>query len=1076
MPGEAMQARLELFARALDAEIAYLKKRAVDQLFELSSGRRDPHSKGPGGIYSFILGDGSLRLPEDASGTLRSAGKETPAFVVSHDGSRIWLLVEAVEELPALIPSAQLVISETELLEQLRDLINELAKTPSVWNMAPKVFGHSSAKTGVSELSSGVSARVGDGAMSAALRQAAGSEVTFLWGPPGTGKTFSIAALVAHLAEAGETVLVTSHTHAAVEQALWAAIEPPSPGRPPGLLAGSSMVSAGQILKVGVLRDPKIPRDCHLEGRIEAEAERREAEASTLLAQLVPLHERVVRLQAERAPWLQLGRAEKATDIALSALSAAERAESGAAVKLQAAQGVLGHATAAQSAAGSSFLIGRRGRIERAEAAQAKATSEVETTARAHASASGEVAARRAEVETWRGELAQASAALVGVRPVAGIEAELTEAEAFEAAINAEVDALRGPNADLAGQLLDNARVLFVTMSKLFKETKFRRRTWDTVIVDEASMAMPPLVAWAASRARQRVVICGDFHQLPPIVHDREGLPGEVLGRDLFDIAGIPTRVKAGQGHPQLAQLMVQRRMHPAIAEVARTLAYGSGLRDHPDTVAREAPKLVEALGVEPLEPGKHCPNVVVDTSSLRPWSGRVRGSMSRFNFYSAQAAVELAALYAAACPRPDPNGARPIGIITPFAAQRRYLAKLVEAFGELDDWVSVGTVHTFQGSECDVVIFDTVVGEPHWSSRLVDPNASDEVLRDLNVAVTRARHQFVLLGDRKWLDAHAKPGSALGTMWNHLRATAPIVEANRLLDSGLLKRIASGQIAAAGWGPPDSKAPVTFHTDASFYPAFLADLAAAQEQVVLYTAFIGKTRWPQVAPHIEAAASRGIEVIVMHKPLSDPDWQTGDPRFGKQVFDRLAAAGVRLVPVSGVHAKSIIIDGRIVYEGSLNWASQTASHEHMLRIESREVAALYARMNQLDSVIPDFRTAGSAACSCPRCGGPLVLINLRQPRRDWGDQPLKLGCLTHEEDPNLCPEGYLRSVGDRLPFAKPPQCDRGQVMEIRWDKNGKPHSWVCTHKSCRKVRWKREDVVVGEPQKRAPQPSGGRR
>ena len=57
-----------------------------------------------------------------------------------------------------------------------------------------------------------------------------------LVGPPGTGKTFTIAALVASLTEAKDTVLVTSHTHAAVEQALWALVEHPSADRQAGFL------------------------------------------------------------------------------------------------------------------------------------------------------------------------------------------------------------------------------------------------------------------------------------------------------------------------------------------------------------------------------------------------------------------------------------------------------------------------------------------------------------------------------------------------------------------------------------------------------------------------------------------------------------------------------------------------------------------------------------------------------------------------------------------------------------------------------------------------------------------------
>ena len=53
---------------------------------------------------------------------------------------------------------------------------------------------------------------------------------------------------------------------------------------------------------------------------------------------------------------------------------------------------------------------------------------------------------------------------------------------------------------------------------------------WDTVIVDEVSMAMPPLLAYAVSRARKRVVMVGDMYQLPPVIRSKEDSLGSIFG------------------------------------------------------------------------------------------------------------------------------------------------------------------------------------------------------------------------------------------------------------------------------------------------------------------------------------------------------------------------------------------------------------------------------------------------------------------------------------------------------------------------------------------------------------------
>ena len=250
------------------------------------------------------------------------------------------------------------------------------------------------------------------------------------------------------------------------------------------------------------------------------------------------------------------------------------------------------------------------------------------------------------------------------------------------------------------------------------------------------------------------------------------------------------------------------------------------------------------------------------------------------------------------------------------------------------------------------------------------------------------------------------------------------------------------------------------------------------QQRVILYTPFIGKTRWPQVAPAIEALRRRDVEVFVLHKPLTDPEWRGGDVEFGRTVFNFLQALGVKLVPVSGVHAKTIVIDGGIVYEGSLNWASQTASYEHMWRIRSADMAKLVERMLQLEPVVKAYgeRDAGGR---CPSCGGPLILINQAQQSRQGRQDvhPFKLGCLNYFFDKNSC-SGYLRRVDGRAPFLTPPVCEHGTRMKLNYStKTGYPWDWWCVHASCRRIRWARGDwdgsdrqhVVPAKPQPTQP-------
>ncbi|MCC6268872.1 MAG: AAA family ATPase [Dehalococcoidia bacterium] len=355
-----MRAFLSDCVNAIDAEIAVIEKAAGEQSFELLSGQRD--AKANGTLYVFQLAD-TLRLPEDASGKLRVDGKDLEAMVVSQEGARVWLLLEAPEALPAYIPSARLVVNETELLQKLKERIEELLSSGE-FGFAPRVFGQEPAKvarTSPPKLDDRIAGQV-----EAALAQCIGSDVTFVWGPPGAGKTFTIAALVACLAQLGETALVTSHTHAAVEQALWALVEPPADGRRPGYLHESDLVEAGRILKVGVPKSERIPGKVLLETYMAEKAEERqralailEAEDERLLAMLEPLRQQL-------ASWEQLAVVEQQYAAAYTSYDAAQRVLERKRRERDTLRQELRYAEVAVDRAQRSFVIGRGGRVQRA--------------------------------------------------------------------------------------------------------------------------------------------------------------------------------------------------------------------------------------------------------------------------------------------------------------------------------------------------------------------------------------------------------------------------------------------------------------------------------------------------------------------------------------------------------------------------------------------------------------------------------------------------------------------------------------------------------------------------------------
>ena len=99
----------------------------------------------------------------------------------------------------------------------------------------------------------------------------------------------------------------------------------------------------------------------------------------------------------------------------------------------------------------------------------------------------------------------------------------------------------------------------------------------------------------------------------------------------------------------------------------------------------------------------------------------------------------------------------RSVGIITPFARQRALIRETLRDNQLPDD--ACGTVHAFQGDEKDVIIFSLALTD---RTRQATYNWLKDNKELLNVAVSRARKQLVIVSSQKELDRlHAAAGSS---------------------------------------------------------------------------------------------------------------------------------------------------------------------------------------------------------------------------------------------------------------------------------------------------------------------------
>ena len=70
--------------------------------------------------------------------------------------------------------------------------------------------------------------------------------------------------------------------------------------------------------------------------------------------------------------------------------------------------------------------------------------------------------------------------------------------------------------------VIEDAKVVATTLTSAYLRDAIQHRRFDTVILDEASMAPVPALWMAAGLATANVIAVGDFRQLPPIVQSNE--------------------------------------------------------------------------------------------------------------------------------------------------------------------------------------------------------------------------------------------------------------------------------------------------------------------------------------------------------------------------------------------------------------------------------------------------------------------------------------------------------------------------------------------------------------------------
>jgi superfamily I DNA and/or RNA helicase len=270
---------------------------------------------------------------------------------------------------------------------------------------------------------------------------------------------------------------------------------------------------------------------------------------------------------------------------------------------------------------------------------------------------------------------------------------------------------------------------------------KLYQMDWDVIVVDEASMVSLAHIVYPLYRHPPRkFIVAGDPFQIEPIVAIDQWKDENIYTMVGLNKAGSFARPMTEPHQYSIVNLTTQYRSISAIGRVFSQFTY-DGILKHDRAASTQRPLSLGGMAVKPL-------NLIRFPVSKYESIYRAKRleSGTSYQAYSALFAFEFVRWVSGHIGEADGRPFR-IGVIAPYRAQANLVSKLVDSWTNKPGGVEVqvGTIHAFQGDECDAII--ALFNPPPSIS--ADPRMFLNKQNILNVAISRARdYLFIVMPD----------------------------------------------------------------------------------------------------------------------------------------------------------------------------------------------------------------------------------------------------------------------------------------------------------------------------------------
>ncbi len=629
-------------------------------------------------------------------------------------------------------------------------------------------------------------------------------DLLLVLGPPGTGKTTTITEIAVACVARGQRVLIASHTNRAVDNVLEnlppdvrtvrVGNEDSMTTTARGLMVETHVETIRQeILTVTAASSAQLADfdghreviDRWLANLADRLADARAAEAQADKAETtIGVATRAIQLpiqaQLETAEF-EVARWRSAVENTQRDLATARRRFADA--QGRAGSGVLAFVHRWRASRAGRRVESLRAALPAAQAALSAADSQLadlRSQAATLAAADPEVAALTAERDRARtarddalGDAGRAGEVIRGIlRPLIAVPTEnptnLVGWDQFHQWADTAVATIRRRAALLAEwrtrvadadvplqrELVRYADVVAATCIGTATSALLAGLEFDLAIIDEAGQISMPNLLVPLVRAHRGVLV-GDHRQLPPFLDDdvrrwadglanTDDVPPQTVRQvgELLRDSGFE-RLYPAAGPNNGVMLTLQRRMPRVLGDFVSDAFYDGVLRtEHP------------GVGSDPIFGSPFAMVDTVDRPPAERFEQDVRGSEAwRQRGYRNPSEADLIAALVSRYA----GWYQTWAVIVPYRAQTELVIdRLTAVLGDVSQVAdNVGTVDSFQGGERDLIVYGFTRSNDRGDIGFLAE------LRRLNVAITRAKQQLVLVGDSSTLRAARHPGFA---------------------------------------------------------------------------------------------------------------------------------------------------------------------------------------------------------------------------------------------------------------------------------------------------------------------------